>query len=257
MDRVQDRQAFRLTYIGHATVALDLAGERVLTDPVLRDRVAFLRRVPPSPPSPLPVSVAVVSHLHPDHCDLPSLRALGQIPIVVPAGATAFLHSRGLRRLVELAPGESAAVGNVVVTATPARHDGRRMRFGGPEAAAVGYVVSAAGRRVYFAGDTDLFEGMHALGPLDVALLPVWGWGPTLGAGHLTPETAAEAVARLRPRLAVPMHWGTFAMVGLGRRTTARPAHRFVEAVARCAVPSRALLLPPGGSTALDTPLGG
>ena len=71
--------------------------------------------------------------------------------------------------------------------------------------------------RVYAAGDTDLFDGMAGLPSPDVALLPVWGWGPTLGPGHLDPVRAAEAVARLRPRVAVPVHWGTFALAGLVR----------------------------------------
>lgn len=61
----------------------------------------------------------------------------------------------------------------------------------------------------YFAGDTDLFEGMADLAPLALALLPVWGWGTALGPGHLDPVRAAEALARLCPQVAVPIHWGT------------------------------------------------
>jgi len=72
-------------------------------------------------------------------------------------------------------------------------------------------------KSVYFAGDTDLFAGMADIhGALDVALLPVWGWGPTLGEGHLTPRRAAESLTMLRPRAAIPIHWGTFAPLGLG-----------------------------------------
>jgi L-ascorbate metabolism protein UlaG (beta-lactamase superfamily) len=62
---------------------------------------------------------------------------------------------------------------------------------------------------VYFAGDTDLFPGMEELRPLDVALLPVAGWGPKLGPGHMDAERAACAAQVLRPRIAVPIHWGT------------------------------------------------
>jgi hypothetical protein len=79
----------------------------------------------------------------------------------------------------------------------------------------MGHVLEACGTRVYASGDTDLFDGMSALGPLDVALLPVWGWGPTLGPGHLDPARAALAVERLRPRVAVPVHWGSLALTGL------------------------------------------
>src|SRR5512135_816293 len=145
----------QLTFVGHATVALDLAGVRLLTDPVLRDRVAFLRRVGGHRRAPVGATVALVSHLHPDHCDIPSLRRLADVPVVVPAAA--FLHRRGVRHLVELSPGESWRIGDVLVTPTPARHDGRRSPVRGPAAAAVGYLVEAGARRVYFAGDTDLF----------------------------------------------------------------------------------------------------
>jgi L-ascorbate metabolism protein UlaG (beta-lactamase superfamily) len=71
-------------------------------------------------------------------------------------------------------------------------------------------------QRVYFAGDTELFDGMRDMaGRFDVALLPVWGWGPSLGPGHMDPLSAARAVAILRPAVTVPIHWGTFFPVGL------------------------------------------
>ena len=73
---------------------------------------------------------------------------------------------------------------------------------------AVGYLIAGT-RRVYFAGDTDLFDGMSGLGEPDVALLPIWGWGPRLGSGHMDPRRAAGAAAMIRPRIVVPIHWGT------------------------------------------------
>ncbi len=82
-----------------------------------------------------------------------------------------------------------------------ALHSGRREPFGsvGP---AIGCVIEGS-RTVDFPGDTDLFPGMGDLaGRLDLALLPVWGWGPTIGEGHMNPERAAQAAAMLRPRLA-------------------------------------------------------
>ena len=96
----------------------------------------------------------------------------------------------------------------------PAEHEGSRGPFGA-SADAVGYVITGS-EVVYFAGDTDLFDGMHELGPVDLALVPIWGWGPGLGAGHLDPVQAAEAVARIRPRLVVPIHWGTYFPIHLG-----------------------------------------
>jgi L-ascorbate metabolism protein UlaG (beta-lactamase superfamily) len=82
----------------------------------------------------------------------------------------------------------------------------------------VGYLVSGSAH-VYFAGDTDLFDGMSEIArDLDVALLPVAGWGSRVPAGHLNPRSAAEALVLLRPNVAVPIHWGTYRRLGLRRR---------------------------------------
>ena len=75
---------------------------------------------------------------------------------------------------------------------------------------ALGYVVRGPSGSVYFAGDTGVFDGMSEFGPVDVALLPVSGWGPRLPAGHMGPEEAAEAVGLIHPRVAIPIHWGTY-----------------------------------------------
>ena len=72
---------------------------------------------------------------------------------------------------------------------------------------------SAAGA-VYFPGDTDLFPEMGSLAPVDAALLPIWGWGPTLGPGHLDPDGAVRATQLIEPRLVIPIHWGTYAPAG-------------------------------------------
>jgi L-ascorbate metabolism protein UlaG (beta-lactamase superfamily) len=99
---------------------------------------------------------------------------------------------------------------------------------------------------VYFAGDTDVHESMKDLGPLDVALLPVWGWGPKLGEGHLNPRTAAEALVLLRPRIAVPIHWGTFFPVGLRGTRLADPPHEFARHAAEVAPDVDVRILAPG-----------
>ena len=121
--------------------------------------------------------------------------------------------------MTELAPGEGVDVGAVKVRATFADHAGARMR--GTAGTAVGYLLEGS-KRVYFAGDTDVFPEMADLGPVDLALLPIWGWGPTLGPGHLNPESAAVAATLLRARTVVPIHWGTYAPWHLSLRE--RPA---------------------------------
>jgi L-ascorbate metabolism protein UlaG (beta-lactamase superfamily) len=212
-----------LRFVGHSTVRLELAGHVVLTDPVLTDRVAVLRRVTRSSTSAdrADVDLVLLSHLHGDHVHLPSLRLLSpHVRVVVPRGAGDWLRSRGIRRVDELAPGEELEHGDLRITGVPAEHSGHRWgprSTRGPQAVAMGHLIEGADQRVYAAGDTDLFPEMAALADVDVALLPVWGWGPTLGPGHLTPARAAEAVALLRPKVAVPVHWGTLALAGLPR----------------------------------------
>jgi L-ascorbate metabolism protein UlaG (beta-lactamase superfamily) len=244
-------------FLGHSTFSLDLGAATVLTDPVLRSRVLFLRRTAARPaPPPRPPTVVLVSHLHHDHLDLPSLAGWAlQSVLLVPRGSERLFRRHGFSHAVPLGPGEAHRVGELTVTATPARHSGRREPFG-PTAEAVGYVLEARGHRVYFAGDTDLFASMRGLGaPLDLALLPVWGWGPRLGAGHLDPVRAAEAVARLRPRVAIPMHWGSLGVIGHWQRPARRraPARAFAAEVRRRGLPTDVRVLAPGtGLTLVD-----
>ena len=122
--------------------------------------------------------------------------------------------------------------GDVRVRVVHAAHDGRRMPFG-PAAPALGFVLEG-GDTVYFAGDTDIFPGMADLASdLDLAILPIGGWGPTLRGGHMDPTTAASSLRLLRPRTAVAVHWGTLWPMGLGRVRRHRfddPGERFIEA---------------------------
>jgi L-ascorbate metabolism protein UlaG (beta-lactamase superfamily) len=244
----------RVTWVGHATALVQLDGCRVLTDPVLRARFAHLRRHAPAPSVETAerLDAVLVSHMHGDHLDLPSLRRIDRATrLIVPRGAARYLHGAGLPGAEEIAAGESIEVGSLRVTAVRAEHDDRRRPFGGPRAEAVGYVVSGS-RRVYFAGDTDLFAAMEDLEDVDVALLPVWGWGPSLGEGHLDPDRAAEAAALVRPRVAVPIHWGTFYPVGLRRwrpNPLREPPERFAARVAALAPEVEVRVLAPGDST--------
>jgi L-ascorbate metabolism protein UlaG (beta-lactamase superfamily) len=248
---------FRVTWLGHGTVLLDLDGQRVLTDPLLTTRLGLIRRVAdPLPPDVLAdVDVVLISHLHRDHLHVPSLRTLVryQPRIIVPAGAAGFVLPLGFEDVVELPPGGFAWAGPLGVTATPAEHDGRRQPAGA-WAPPIGFVVEGS-RRVYVAGDTDLFPAMADLGPLDHALLPVWGWGPRLGPGHLDPVRAAEAVRLIAPRRATPIHWGTYWPMGMHRVATSRilePATEFRDAARIQAPGVEVTLLQPGESTLDD-----
>ncbi|MCU0264558.1 MAG: MBL fold metallo-hydrolase [Actinomycetia bacterium] len=249
-----------LTFVGHATVLVEIGGARVLTDPVLLPRCTFLRRVvpPPSPRDYTDVDVVVVSHAHHDHLDLPSLRRVGRdVPVVVPPGAGGWLAARGFRQVAELPVGADLDVAGARIRAVPAVHDGFRVPRG-PRAESIGFVLSSADEAVYFAGDTDLFPGMADLADrLSLALLPVWGWGPNLGPGHLDPMRAAEAAALVGAPTVVPIHWGTLYPVGLSRlrpHLLHRPPRDLVEAVQRLDLPTRVLITEPGSPVDLSPP---
>jgi L-ascorbate metabolism protein UlaG (beta-lactamase superfamily) len=247
----------RLTYIGHATTLIRLGGTSILTDPMLRAGLGPLRRQGPRPSPGLPkvADAVLISHLHRDHLDLPSLRHVPRrTPIVIPRGAGRWVGRGGAHPVVELARGETVSVGEAEVTGVPAEHNGRRGRWGS-EIEPLGYVIRGDGRTVYFAGDTDLFDEMADIGPVDLALLPVWGWGPSVGEGHLDPEKAARAVELLRPRVVVPIHWGTFYPVGVRRLRPgplAEPPHEFARLVAARAPDVEVRILEPGSETSLE-----
>jgi L-ascorbate metabolism protein UlaG (beta-lactamase superfamily) len=250
----------RVRYLGHATVLIEIADQLILTDPVLTERVLFIRRVasvlPIAPESPAAV---LISHAHQDHLHLPSMRLLPRdLPIVVPVGLGQLVRRWGFGSVTELAVGAEIELGPVTVRAVPAVHSGMRPPSG-PRAEAIGFLVSGGGRTVYFAGDTDLFDAMDELAErdIDVALLPVWGWGPRLGPGHLDPERAAEAVARLRPTVAIPIHWGTLWPMAMRwrRHRLSEPPIQLADAVRRRDLPARVVILQPGD--ALDLPVQG
>jgi L-ascorbate metabolism protein UlaG (beta-lactamase superfamily) len=244
-----------VTWWGHSTMWLADSGVTLLTDPLLTDRVVHLRRrAGAAPELPAAPDAVLVSHLHADHCHLPSLRAVpGEPLLVVPRGSAGFL-ARALGgsagdRCVELAPGEETAIGPVRVRAVPAAHPGGRGPWSRQQAVALGFVVEGAAR-TWYAGDTGLFDGMSEFGPLDLALVPVGGWGPTLAPhGHLDPAAAAEALRRVRAAWAVPVHYGTFWPAGLNRLRAHlfdTPGEEFARLAAQTAPESRVRVLAHG-----------
>ena len=240
----------RLTYIGHATVAVELDGVRVLTDPVLRARVAHLARQVPSATEAMVgrLDAVLLSHAHRDHLDLPSLQRLRPVcPVIVPRGHGGLLAGV-FSEVIEVAAGDRVRLGALEIEATAADHDGRRHPIG-RDVPAVGFVMHGT-RSVYFAGDTDLFAGMSDLHEaLDVALLPVAGWGPRVPAGHLDPERAAQAAALLNPRIAIPIHWGTYAAPGSKAADPTAPPREFAEQTKQLAPDVDVRILQPGDAT--------
>lgn len=248
----------RLTFLGHSTVLVEVDDLRILTDPVLRRGFGPVRRQVRDvlPELFADLDAIFLSHGHHDHVDQPSLELIpGRPTVILPRGYGRMAPRWRLGPAEEVEPGDGLTIDRVRLEVTYAEHSGKREPFG-PVGPALGMVVRGS-RSIYFPGDTDLFPEMARLaGTLDVALLPVWGWGPTIGEGHMDPSRAAEAARILRPRLAIPIHWGTFYPAGLRRvipRPFESPGQAFADAVARIAPDVPVRVLAPGES--IDIPL--
>ncbi|MGN6379972.1 MAG: MBL fold metallo-hydrolase [Gaiellales bacterium] len=235
----------RLTYVGHATVIVEMDGTRLVTDPVLRPRLAHLRRRHPVDLTALSrMDAILISHAHLDHLDRRSLALLDRdVPVIVPRGTGRHVKRR---HVVEVSEGGETRVGNLTLLPTHAEHDGRRVPVG-PAVAALGYRICGS-RSVYFAGDTGPFPGMAKIGQdgVDVALLPISGWGKRLPAhDHLGPMSAAQALPLLSPQIAVPIHWGTLARLWSGP-LAGSPAEEFARNAGRLAPDVRVVIVHPG-----------
>ncbi len=245
----------RITFLGHSTVLLELAGARLLTDPVLRSRVLHLRRHGPAPaPEALhDLDGILISHLHGDHFDPPSLRMLDRAtPVVVPRGAGATTRGLGFTTVHEVDAGQTVELAGVPVRAVHADHDERRWPQVRPDGHAGRLRRRHAAARLLRGRHGRLRRDARRSGTrgVDVALLPVWGWGPTLGPGPHGPGRARRRRrALLRPRVAVPIHWGTLYPIGVHRvrpKALALPPRMFAGRVAHLAPEVDVRILRPG-----------
>jgi L-ascorbate metabolism protein UlaG (beta-lactamase superfamily) len=247
-----------LTWLGHATVVLDVDGVRLVADPLLRRHNGVLRRRGRTPAHAAwsDADAVLLSHLHHDHAEVASLRMLETAPVLTAPENAAWALGKGLRAR-GLADGERfllGADGQVTVQLVPALHRSRPMPH--RPNAANGHLVRGPSGVAWLAGDTALYPEMEGLAtvagaPIDVVAVPIGGWGPRLSPGHMGPDEAAVACRLSGARFAVPVHWKTL-HVPAGERYPPgwmdEAGPRFAEALAREAPGCRAVVLDVGGS---------
>ena len=262
--------ATRVTYVGQGTVLIEMDGLRILTDPALKRWIGPLRRFGelPDPAVRHHIDVVLISHLHLDHLDTPSLKLLPKSAVVIGPPHMGRTVSRiGFKTVVETRRDTSLHFGELEVLAVHARHTRRRWVVS-PPTDPLGFIVQGSST-IYFAGDTGLFDGMDDLhARIDVALLPIETWGVRPPEGrHLSPRSAAHALSLLQPRIAVPIHWGTLYVPGSTyagkqanyawfQRTRRRP-EQFAELAAVSAPGVEVRLLEPGESLSVEPAVSG
>lgn len=223
----------RVTYIGHATLLIELGACRLLTDPNFDDALGrFLPRVskPGIALSDLPsLDAILLTHAHADHLSFRSLDRLPrEIPLFAPPAVAAWLIRLGYSHARPLPADSQVTIGNVVVHAATAQHQGSRYSFDRWRSATNMYLLDAMDETCFFAGDTALTSETHRVvsdvvhrngRALDIALLPIghapW-WKPGFRRGHLSADDALQLFDRLEARYLVPYHWGTFDHVTSG-----------------------------------------
>lgn len=214
----------RITYIGHATLLIEIGGKKILTDPNFDSSLGLvLARVsaPGIALADLPkLDMIVLTHAHADHLSFRSLAEIQHVPLFAPPAVAQWIRRKGITQAVDFAPGDSFTSEGVTVHAAAASHSGARYLIDQWHRQANMYLFDTNRESVFFAGDTALRDDStsmvaRVLGErrLDAALLPI-GYAPTWKVGfrhgHLTSADALNLFERFNARHFVPYHWGTF-----------------------------------------------
>jgi L-ascorbate metabolism protein UlaG (beta-lactamase superfamily) len=239
----------RITYIGHATLLIEIGGRTFLTDPNFDTALGgFLPRVsePGIPLSKLPdIDAVFVTHAHADHLSFASLAGLKQgIPIYAPPAVARWLARLGYKSALPIAPGENVDTGGVTVRAAEATHKGHRYGVDRWRSTTNMYLFDTKNISCFFAGDTALVPETTGLidehivphgRRLDLAMLPIghapWWKMSGFRKGHLTTDDALTLFDRLQAKYFIPYHWGTFDHVtskahdAINRLRTQLPGH--------------------------------
>ena len=225
---------FTATWIGHATILLQMGGLNVLTDPVFSQRAFPAQWLGPrrvmdaamTIESLPPIDVVLLSHNHYDHLDKPAVKWLARAHPdavwVTPLGLGAYVRGWDVQEIAELDWWQETVVRGMRVTGTPARHFSARRAGDRNKTLWCGYALELNGRRAYFVGDTayhpQFTDVAERCGPFDFVMMPIGAYDPRwfMHVMHVDPEEAVQAcvdltsAAHTRVPLVLAIHWGTF-----------------------------------------------
>ncbi|MDF2644599.1 MAG: beta-lactamase [Paenibacillus sp.] len=225
-----NRSVTTITWIGHSTFLLQVAGLTIVTDPVWANRMGFARRLE-APGLTLdeipPVDIVLLSHSHYDHLHVGSLRKLKGSPVaLVPEGLGSMMRRLGLSKVHELPWWGKTTVGPLEFHFVPAQHWTRRTLTDTNKSLWGGWVINRSAEllvedagnndAIYFAGDSGYFQGFRDIGArfpgIRYALMPIGAYEPEwfMGMQHVTPEEAVQAFLDVGAKTFIPMHYGAF-----------------------------------------------
>ncbi len=215
--------SIKITWLGHSAFTLEADGHTYVIDPFLTDNPLAAAK-----PEDLNPEIIFLSHAHGDHLgDTVDIAKRTGALVVTNFEVAEWLKKQGVENVHGQNPGGGCQHGLVHAKFTVAHHsssfpDGS---YGG---VACGFVLTLAGKRLYFAGDTALFSDMRLIGDqvIDLAFLPI-GDNFTMG-----PEDSLQAINYIRPRAVIPMHYKTWPPIdqdvsewgnAVNNETTAQP----------------------------------
>lgn len=223
-----DPSKIQITWVGHSTFLIQVAGHNILTDPIWSMRASPLsfmgpkRQAKPGVPFEyLPaIDTVVVSHTHYDHLDLPTIRRLGNTPhYITQKGISAWFKRKKITNVTDLSWWQTETVGNITIHATPAVHWSKRSLFREPFMGWGGFVIETPLGNMFFAADTayspTYFKEIgERLGPMRVSMIPIGAYSPRwfMSEFHIDPIEAVAIHQEVRSAHSIAMHWGTFAL---------------------------------------------
>jgi N-acyl-phosphatidylethanolamine-hydrolysing phospholipase D len=267
-----DKDHPSLTWIGHATVLLQLNGKNILTDPLFSQRSSPVQWAGPKRVVPPGVSMenlpqihmVLISHDHYDALDEPSIMELFKRPggedtvFFVPLGLQKWFNKRGITRVFEMDWWDNTRIDNFSVTAVPVQHWSKRGIISARQTLWAGWVIEVADFRFFFAGDSGYCPHFKEIGEkfdkIDLAAIPIGAYEPRwfMAKYHVSPEESVKVHQDINSLKSVGIHWGTFILTD---EPLDEPPKRLDQAVKKAGLePDAFIVLKHGETIAVDKP---